>query len=339
MPRAGFYGSGSAVPTRRVDNVEIAGWKNCKYTPDGIRDRTGIEARYIAAPEETTSDYATWAAERALKDAGLSASDIDLILLATSTSDYPVPATAPLVQNRLRAKCGAYDIGAGCAGFVTALSAANAYVVSEMYQRVLVIGADLLSRITPYDQPKTYTLLADGAGAVVVGPVGGDYGMDSFFMESHGDLAKTLYIPAGGSAEELTPQGLAEGRNKLQMDGKAVYTWAKGAMPNVVRRVAEKAGLSADDFKEKIDLFLPHQANLRIIKEVADELGLSVDDDFVVNIYEHGNTSAASIPLAYDQGVKSGEILDGMVLILDAFGSGLLEAGCRLKVGRGLGVC
>jgi len=250
-----------------------------------------------------------------------------MIILATVTGDVPFPATASVVQNGLGAtRCAAFDLSAGCSGWVYALSAAKAYVAGGDYDYVLVIGSDLLTRITNWQDRSTCILFGDAAGAAVVGPVEEGFGLVGFDLGSDGSGAGFLNIPAGGSARPCTPEDLACGANKIYMEGREVFKFAVKIQGQAVESVLAKVGMSIDD----VNLIVPHQANIRIIDSAAKRLGVPMEK-FYVNVDRYGNTSAASIPVALDEAVESGRVKKGDIVLVVGFGAGLTWASGVMK--------
>jgi 3-oxoacyl-[acyl-carrier-protein] synthase-3 len=283
-----------------------------------IVERTGIRERRIVASGESCSDLAVKAAERALEAAGVAAADLDLILVATCTGDAPLPATACLLQHRLGAqRAAACDISAACSGFVYALAVGDAYVRSG-YGRVLVVGSEVMSMLMDWTDRGTCILFGDGAGAVVLGPAADGQGILSSHLHSDGTLWDLICVPGGGSAAPPSEKMLAEGLQYLKMKGNETFKVAVRTMEEVAREALSANGLSVED----LDLYIPHQANLRIIKAVASRLGLPMEK-VVMNMDRYGNTSAASIPLALDEAVRGGRVREGNLILMEAFGGGL----------------
>jgi len=305
----------------------MAALPGIETTPDWIRENTGIEFRWFADEGETTSQYAARAGRLAIEKAGLKASDIDLIMVATTTPDRLCGATAPIVQDALGAHCGAFDVAAGCSGFGYALSAANGFVASGMYGNVLVIGADLLSRITNYTDRTTCLLLGDAAGAVVVGRVKSPYGIDGWVLGADGSGRDKLYIPAGGVERELTAEGIEKHEGKLHMDGQAVFKFAVQAIPDMIRALSKQAHFAISE----IDLVVPHQANKRIITKAQEQFGDELPiEKFLLILRYYANTSAASIPLALDKWTETARITQGKRVLITGFGAGLTAAGATM---------
>jgi len=322
---AGIISIGAAVPERVLTNADLE--KIVDTSDEWIRNMTGITERRIAAEGEATSDYAIRAARVALERAGLGAQDIDLIILATFTGDTPLPATACLVQEALGHKgTPAFDLAAGCSGWVYALATANAFVTSGTYKHVLVIGADLLTRMTNWTDRGTCILFGDGAGAAVVGPVEPGYGFLAFELGSDGSGANSLMISAGGSRKPCTPEALANHEDKIYMEGREVFKFAVKIQGEACERVLAKVGMKPQD----VDLIVPHQANIRIIDSAVQRLGIPPERIFV-NLQKYGNTSAASIPLAMEEAWSEGKIKKGDTVVVVGFGAGLTWAAGVMK--------
>ena len=322
--RSRILGTGSYVPERVLTNADLE--RMVATSDTWIVERTGIRERRIAAPGQACSDLATQAAERALEAAGTAAADLEMILVATCTGDSPMPSTACLVQHRLGAtRAAACDLSAACSGFVYALSVADAYVKMGM-RRVLVIGSEVMSAIMDWTDRGTCILFGDGAGAVVVGPAEGDRGLLSSHLHSDGNLGELICVPGGGSRVPPCEKMLAEGLQYIKMKGNETFKVAVKRLEEAAREALAANGLSVQD----LDLYIPHQANTRIIAAVAERLGLPADK-VMVNIDRYGNTSAASIPLALDEAVRGGRIKTGDVILMEAFGGGLTWASALLR--------
>ncbi len=312
-------GVGSYAPQRILTNEDLT--KIVDTSDEWIRSRSGIRERHIAAADEATSDLAIKAAQSALLDAKITAADIDLLIVATCTPDYPVPSTACVVQHKIgippHATC--FDISAACTGFLYAMEIAYGQLLTGRYKCALIIGAEKLSSIVDWKDRTTCVLFGDGAGAAVlkkvnqpgVGIIGSDLGAD-------GELLELLYIPAGGSRCPASPLTLEAGSHFLHMKGKEVFKNAIKVMETVAREMVEQHHLTFD----QISLVIPHQANYRIIEALASNLGVPLDR-FYVNLDRYGNTSAASIPLALDEARRAGRIKPGDYTLLVAFGAGL----------------
>jgi len=307
LRRAGILGTGSFVPPKVVTNDDLAA--RMETSDEWIASRTGIRARHIVEPGVLTSDLAAAAAENALAAAGLAASDLDLIIVASSTPDYPgsFPSTATVVQQKLGASgAAAFDLGAVCSGFAYALHVAAQMVVTGANRRVLVIGAETLSRVLNWDDRSTAVLFGDGAGAVVLGEV-----------SEGGYLGGVLGADGAGSELLCITRG-EDCPGTIYQNGREVYKFAVQIMGEVALKAVECAGLTSED----IDLLIPHQANIRIIDKAAERMGLA-REKVVVNLDRYGNTSAASIPLALDEAVRAGRVKPGSLLVLVGFGAGL----------------
>ncbi|MBF9046773.1 beta-ketoacyl-ACP synthase III [Rhodobacterales bacterium LSUCC0031] len=314
MIRAVPIGIGHYLPARVVENTEFE--KTLDTSDDWIRDRSGIERRHFAAQGETTSQMAIAAARAALDMAGLAANEVDAIVVATSTPDLTFPSCATMVQAGLGMERGfAFDVQAVCAGFVFALANANALIVSGQARRVMVIGAETFSRIMDWTDRGTCVLFGDGAGALLLEAQDGtgqsdDRGILSTDLNSDGRYRDLLYVDGGVSSSQTT--------GVLRMEGREVFRHAVEKLAETAHRAMERAGVGATD----IDWIVPHQANLRIITRTAQKMGVGMDR-VVVTVQDHGNTSAASIPLALSVGVARGHIKRGDLLVCEAIGGGL----------------
>ncbi len=317
MIRARITGTGSYMPEQIRTNFDIV--KMVDTTNDWIVARTGIEERRIAAEGEYTSDMATRAAERALDMAGVSASEIDLIVLGTITGDYPWPATACIVQQNLGANNAyAYDISAACTGFVYALGCANDFIQSGRGKKVLVLGAETLSRIIDWTDRNTCVLFGDGAGAVVLEATeDGDSGLLSSHMHSDGSYLDLLYQPGFGTRVMPNTENFDKRTHYLKMQGNEVFKVAVRSLTSVSLEALEANGLSASD----VSLFIPHQANKRILEATAKRIKLN-DDQVYINVHKYGNTSGATIPVAMDEANRAGMLNTGDIILLSAFGGG-----------------
>jgi len=317
-------GTGSYTPSRVMTNTELE--RMVATSDDWIRERTGIRERHIAASGEACSDLAVQAGRRALAAAGLAASDLDLILVATCTGDYPLPATACLVQHQLGAtKAAACDLSAACCGFVYALSVADAYVRTGM-RHVLVIGSEVMSAITDWSDRNTCILFGDGAGAAVVSASEGERGILSTHLRSDGSLCELITVPAGGSRTPLSEQVVADRTHFIKMKGNETFKVAVRTLEEIARETLAANHLQVED----LDLYVPHQANMRILKAVMERLGLPLEK-VMLNLEHYGNTSAASIPIALDEAVRAGRIRDGSLVMLGAFGAGLTWASALIR--------
>jgi len=313
---ATIAGVGSRLPDRVVPNAEFE--RLVETSDEWIRERTGIAERRFAAEGEVTSDLAVEAMRRALDEAGVAPEQVDLIVCATLTPDTPIPATAVWVQRKLGISCPAFDVNAACAGFSYALSTATAFIESGAAETVVVIGAEILSRVMDFGDRSTCVLFGDGAGAVVLRPSDGP-GVLGSVLGADGTAAEILIIPAGGSARPASFETVAAGDHVIRMPaGREVFKRAVVEMANACRQLLEKSGATPDD----VDLLIPHQANARIMVAVAERLGIG-PDRAVVDVADVGNTSAASIPIALDRAWRAGRIHDGDLVLLTSFGAGL----------------
>ncbi len=313
---ATIAGLGSHLPERVVPNAWFE--RLVETSDEWIRERTGIAERRFAAEDEATSDLAVVAARRALEDAGIAPEQLDLVVCATLTPDTPIPATAVWVQRKLGLTCPAFDVNAACAGFSYALATATAFVESGAAETVLVLGAEVLSRVLDFTDRSTCVLFGDGAGAVVLrrserpGILGSLLGAD-------GHAAEILIIPAGGSARPASPETVAARDHSIRMPaGREVFKRAVVEMAAACRALLEKTGHTPED----VDVLIPHQANARIMVAVAERLGIG-PDRAVVDVAEVGNTSAASIPIALDRAHRAGRLRPGQLVLLTSFGAGL----------------
>lgn len=312
----GILGTGKYVPERVLTNQQLE--QMVETNDEWIVTRTGIKERRIASSEEATSDLAYKAAQQAIANAGLTIDDIDLIMVATITPDMFFPSTACIVQEKLGAKCPAFDLSAACSGFIYSLATANGLIQSGLYRKVLVIGAETLSRITDYTDRNTCILFGDGAGAVVVGEVPAGRGFKSFELGADGTGGHLLKISGGGSRNPSTAETVANKQHFLYMAGNEVFKFAVRIMGNAAEEAIAKAGITKGD----IDLLIPHQANIRIIQSSLNRLDLS-EDKAMVNLDKYGNMSAASIPVALAEAAEQGRMKEGDTLCLVGFGGGL----------------
>ena len=313
-------GLGSYLPERVVTNDDLAA--RLDTSDEWIRTRTGIRERHYAAPEEATSDLALQAARRALEDAGCTPEDIDVLIVATTTPDHPVPATAPIVAAKLGLTRTAFDLNAACSGFVYGLQVGATLAAAGA--RVLLIGAETLTRYVDHDDRSIAVLFGDGAGAVVLeGREGASIG--PFDLGSDGSEVEILWMRAGGAREPFDPVLHAEASSRMSMRGGDVYRHAVTRMSASSQAVLDAAGMSVDD----IDLLVGHQANQRILEAVGQRLGVPEDISYMT-VDRHGNTSAASIPLALDDARRAGRLRPGARVLLTAFGGGLTWGSCLL---------
>jgi 3-oxoacyl-[acyl-carrier-protein] synthase-3 len=309
-------GTGSYVPDAVVTNDHLH--QRFGFDSDWIVKRTGILERRHALPHQATSDLCHEAALRCLDSAGVKPTDLDLIVLATFTPDMAFPSTACLLQDRLQASCAAIEIEAACAGFLYALITGAAYVISGASDLALVVGGDCNSRILNPTDVKTYPLFGDGAGAVLLSRGRPDQGLLAYSLGADGAGGDMLSRPAGGSRLKLSPEVLAKGLHYMHMDGRAVFRWAVAILCDTIQDVLTAAELKTGD----VSLYVPHQANIRIINAAIDVLHIPRSKVFN-NLARYGNTSAGSVPLALDEAVQEGRVKPGNLLVLSGFGAGL----------------
>lgn len=325
MKRSRIIGTGSYVPKMVLTNFDL---ENMVDTSDEwIIERTGIKERRIAGKDEATSDLAYEASLRALKAAGVKAKDIDLIILATTTPDMVFPSTACLLQDRLNAKkAAAFDVSAACSGFIYALSIADKFIKEGIYKSVLVVGSEILSRIIDWSDRTTCVLFGDGAGAVVLQPTMDKRGIMSVHLHSDGSMKDLLYLPGGGSRNPASKRTIEKGLHYIKMKGNETFKIAVRNLEEVALEAIIANNLKPSD----INLFIPHQANLRIIQAIAKRLNIPMDK-VLVNIDRYGNTSAASIPIALDEAVNEGRLKEGDLILMEAFGGGLTWASALVR--------
>ncbi len=325
MIRARITGTGSYTPEKVLTNVDLEEF--IETSDEWIRTRTGICERHVAAEGENTSDLATKAAERALAMAGVAAEEIDLIVVGTITGDYPWPATACVVQSNLGAmKAGAYDVSAACSGFLYALSNAVDRIEAGRAKKALVIGAEILTRIIDWEDRNTCVLFGDAAGAVVLEAQEGEHGVLSTHLHADGSQLELLYQPGFGTRLVVNEESLRNKDYFLKMQGNEVFKVAVRSLTEVANTALAANQMSVED----IDLFIPHQANIRILEATAKRIGLR-DDQLYINVDRYGNTSAATIPLAMDEANRAGRIKEGDIVLLDAFGGGFTWAAALLR--------
>ena len=317
MPPAGIVGLGSHVPQRVMTNED---WACLVETSDEwITTKTGIKERRIADEGTCTSDLAVIACQRALDEAGVSPSDVDMLILATSSPDVPLSSTAGITQHKLGCdSAAAFDINAVCAGWVHALDVGSRFVGTAGYDNVLVVGAEVYSRILNWEDRSTCVLFGDGAGAALLQDVGEGRGLLGSWMLSDGGGSGVIEIPAGGVRTPIPSDGFVEGDQFFQMDGRAVWDFAIEAFPQAVRGVLERVGRDLSE----VDLIIPHQANLRIVEAGMENLGLPMGKTFT-NLEKYGNTAGASVPIALREAVDEGLVRSGDLVVTAAFGGGL----------------
>jgi 3-oxoacyl-[acyl-carrier-protein] synthase III len=325
MIRAKITGTGSSVPQNILTNFDLE--RMVDTSDEWIVTRTGIRERRIAGEGEFTSTFASAAAQKALDAAGVTADQIDLIIVGTLTPDYPFPATACLVQQNIKAvNASAFDLSAACSGFVYALATAQKFIQGGTVKKALVIGAEVLSRIVDWTDRNTCLLFGDGSGAVVLEAVEGESGVLSTHMHSDGNYWDLLYQKGCGSRHPASQQNLDDRLIYLNMQGNEVFKHAVRAMGEVSQEALAANGLSTDD----VSLFIPHQANRRIVDSVGKRLGIGADRVYV-NLDRYGNTSAASIPIALDEVVRAGRLKEGDIVLLSAFGGGFTWGAAALR--------
>lgn len=325
LKNVGIIGLGTYVPENVMTNFDFE--KIIDTSDEWIRTRTGIEERRFASVDQATSDLGAEASKKALEKAGLSAEDIDMIILATTTPDYPIQSTACVVQELIGAiNAAAVDINAACSGFVYALTMAKGLIASGMNKRILVIGAEVLSKCVDMQDRNTCVLFGDGAAAAVVAEVEEGYGMLSQFLGAEADVKGALRTPAGGTRKPLSQEVLDERSNFLQMKGQDVFKFAVKALPKATLEALEGANLKA----ENIDMVFPHQANVRIIEAASKRLEIPMDK-FYLNLNKFGNTSSASIGLALGEALAKGLVKKGDIIALTGFGAGLTYASMIIK--------
>ena len=328
-----LVGWGKYIPEQIITNDDLA--KTLDTSDEWIVKRTGIHTRHVAASTETTSSMATKASQEALVSANLAPTDLDLIILTTNTPDYLLaPSPSSQVQHALGAtNVPAFTLAAGCTSFIYALSVAQQFISTGTHQNILVIGAELISRYVNWEDRKTAVLFGDGAGAIILQATNEQCGPQHFVLGSDGSGADLIKVPAGGSAEPFRPEMIANQSAYLEMNGHEVFKFATRKFKEGCRDVLAQANLAADE----VDWVISHQANRRIIRAGARELGISMQR-CLINLDKYGNTSTASIPIALCEGIESGQIQPHHKLLLVAFGAGLTWGACYLQVAPELNV-
>ncbi len=316
LPGVRIVGTGSYVPDAVVTNAQLH--ERLGFDSDWIIKRTGILERRHALPHQATSDLCHEAANRCIASAGIKCDDIDLLIIATFTPDMSFPSTASLVQDRLNLTCPAMEVEAACAGFMYALITGAAYVLSGASDLALVIGGDCNSRVVNPNDLKTYPLFGDGAGAVLITRGNPEQGILSYTLGSDGSGGDLLSRPACGSRLPATAELLSKGLHYMHMDGRSVFRWAVAMLCDTIQDVLNDAGVTP----AQVDLYIPHQANIRIINAACDVLHIPRKRVFT-NLDRYGNTSAGSVPLALDEAVAEGRVKPGNLIVLSGFGSGL----------------
>jgi 3-oxoacyl-[acyl-carrier-protein] synthase-3 len=321
----GVLGTGSYAPTRALSNDELA--QMVDTSDEWITTRTGIKTRRIADAQTATSDLAAEAGRRAIADAKIDPDEIEMIIVATATPDMLFPASACIVQSALGLKSAcAFDVSAACSGFVYSLSVANSLIASGAYRKILVIGAETLSKIVDWTDRNTCVLFGDGAGAAVLGEVEPGCGIQSVLLGSDGTLSHWLHMPGGGSRMPVSQEVIEQRLHYVKMNGNSVFKYAVVAMGTAALSALDQAGASAAD----LDILVPHQANLRIIEAVADRIGVPMSKVFV-NLDRYGNTSAASVPIALDEAWHQGRLKRGDLVEVVVFGGGFTWGAAVLR--------
>ena len=323
-----ILGIGHCLPDRVLNNADLE--KIVDTSDQWIMERTGIRERRIAPPEQATSDLCYHAALMALERAGIGPEALDLIIVGTTTPDMPMPSTACILQEKLGAwNAGAFDMEAGCTGFVYGLTVAEKFLGSAEYNYVLVLGADLCSRVTDYTDRNTCVIFGDGAGAAVLGKGSGQYGFCSTYMGADGRGGKHLSIPGGGSAFPATIESVQNHQHYIKMNGNEIFKFAVPIVEKVVQKLMDRSGLELED----VDCFVPHQANTRIIKSAVKRCGIPMEKT-LVNIEKYGNMSAACIPIALSEAEADGRVKAGDLVLMVAFGGGLTFGGVLMRWGK-----
>ncbi|MFE5857428.1 3-oxoacyl-ACP synthase III family protein [Streptomyces sp. NPDC056500] len=317
MSAWGIVGTGSYLPEREISNKEVAEW--CGVSAEWIEERTEILTRRYAAPDEATSDLAATAATRALRAAGITADQLDHVIVSTSTGDSPQPPTAYLVQDAIGAHAAAcFDINVVCSGFVYGLEVARRLLAANPRGHALVIGADVYSRILDYGDHRTAVLLGDGAGAAVLGPVPDGYGFLGTELVSDGAAHHLIRVEAGGSRMPTTAQSVAEGRHYFRMDGRGVRDFVMDNVPPILHRLLQRAGIEAHD----VDHLVPHQPNGVLLRRLVERCAMTRAHTHRT-LERYGNIGSASVPVALDDACRSGRIHGGDLTLLAGFGGGM----------------
>lgn len=324
LKQVGIIGLGIHLPEKVLTNFDLE--KMVETTDEWIRTRTGVQERRIAAKGESASDLGSRAALAALKDAQLTPQDLDLIIVATITPDMFFPSTACMIQNKIGAKCPAFDLAAACSGFPYALAVAEGFVRSGMYKNILVVGAEVLSGFIDWKDRSTCVLFGDGAGAAVVSEVRDGHGIKATYLGADGAQGELLKIPGGGSRMPPSEESLKTGQHYLKMQGSEIFKLAVRKMGDAIEEVLKRGGLSAG----QVDCVIPHQANLRILQAVSERVNIPSEKIFV-NVERYGNMSSASTVVALYEAVKQGKIKKGSNVVLVAFGGGITWASCLIK--------
>lgn len=323
--RSVILGTGSELPSKVVTNHDLE--KMVETSDEWITVRTGIKERRVLEAGKGNADMAFRAAQRALNDAHMQATDLDAIIMGTVTPDYPFPSSACVLEDMLGARnVFSFDVGAACSGFLNALSVADSFIRTGQINNALVVGSDALSRLLNWQDRGTCILFGDGAGAVVLGASQNGSGILSTRLRTDGSYVKTLYVPAGGSLKPATPETVQRNEHTITMNGKEVFKIAVRSMEEISRQ----ALIEADVQVSEVALVIPHQANRRIIVALAERLGIPMER-VMVNLEKYGNTSAASIPVALDEAKRQGRIKPGDIVLLNAFGAGFAWGAAVIK--------
>ncbi len=326
--RLGILGTGSYVPDKVLNNFDLM--KMVDTSDEWIIKRTGISERRILEEGEPYHKMGVAASERALKDAGIEASQIDLIITTTNTPDYLVPSAASMIQNDLKAvNAATFDLNAACSGFIYGLTTAAQFIKTGYYRHILVVSCEALSRMTDWEDRNSCILFGDGAGAVITGPVEDGSGLIDSFIGTDGSLGHYITAPCGLIREEDIEKRLHANKRVLWMDGSEVFKFAVRIMESATREILARTALTIDDIK----LIIPHQANIRILEGAAKRLDISMDKIYT-NLHKYGNISSASIPVAIDEAFREGRIKEGDYILLVGFGGGLTWGSAVIKWGR-----
>jgi 3-oxoacyl-[acyl-carrier-protein] synthase III len=323
--RSVILGTGSELPSKVVTNHDLE--KMVETSDEWITVRTGIKERRVLEEGKGNADMAFRAAQRALKDAQMQATELDAIIMGTVTPDYPFPSSACVLEDMLGARnVFSFDVGAACSGFLNALSVADSFIRTGQINNALVVGSDALSRLLNWQDRGTCILFGDGAGAVVLGASQNGSGILSTRLRTDGSYVKQLYVPAGGSLKPATPETVQRNEHTITMNGKEVFKIAVRSMEEISRQALVEADVQVSE----VSLVIPHQANRRIIVALAERLGIPMGR-VMVNLEKYGNTSAASIPVALDEAKRQGRIKPGDIVLLNAFGAGFAWGAAVIK--------
>jgi 3-oxoacyl-[acyl-carrier-protein] synthase-3 len=324
----GITGVGMAVPERVLTNADLE--KMVDTTDEWIRTRTGIQERHISEPGEASSDYAIKAARKAMEMAGVTPDQVDLIVIGTVTPDTTFPSTACIVQDALGCtNAAAFDISAACPGFLYGTVVAQQMVTTGMYNCALVVGVEMLSKLTDWEDRNTCVLFGDAAGAAIIQPVSEGRGILASVLGAEGAGGAHLKLPAGGSRQPASAETVANRQHYIQMNGQEVYKFAVRVMNEATVQVLEKAGIALDD----LDLLIPHQANIRIIEGAMKRLKIG-PERVVINLDRYGNTSSASIPICLCEALAEGRLKEGDEVVMVSFGAGLVWAAVAMRWGK-----